>query len=92
MISPSLWIFLVTGDEVIQGKPAPAPYLLALERCGCRAERAVAIEDSIQGARSAVAAGLATIMVSEPPDRLVDSAYIASDLPDVIRLLFGDTA
>lgn len=42
-------------------KPDPAIYLEALRRLGLRAEQAVAIEDSVRGAQSAVAAGCPTI-------------------------------
>jgi HAD superfamily hydrolase (TIGR01509 family) len=42
-------------------KPHPAVYLEALRRLGLRAEQTVAIEDSLRGAQSAVAAGCPTI-------------------------------
>jgi HAD superfamily hydrolase (TIGR01509 family) len=50
-------------------KPDPAVYLHALASLGLRPEQAVAVEDSLPGARSAVAAGLATIgnLVFVPP-------------------------
>jgi HAD superfamily hydrolase (TIGR01509 family) len=52
--------FLVAGADVAHGKPAPDPYLLALERSGCVASLALAVEDSSQGAQSAISAGLRT--------------------------------
>ena len=58
--------FLVTGDQVSRGKPDPEPYLLAVERLR-QADPAltiadcVALEDSVPGVASAMAAGLATI-------------------------------
>jgi HAD superfamily hydrolase (TIGR01509 family) len=42
-------------------KPDPAVYLLAGERLGVNGQTAVAVEDSVPGARSAVAAGFPTI-------------------------------
>ncbi|MTB85856.1 HAD family hydrolase [Nocardioides marmotae] len=42
-------------------KPDPAVYLHALDRLGLAAHEAVAVEDAVSGARSAVAAGIATI-------------------------------
>jgi beta-phosphoglucomutase-like phosphatase (HAD superfamily) len=42
-------------------KPDPAVYLYAAEQLGVRPDECVAIEDSVVGARSAVAAGLPTI-------------------------------
>ncbi|MGP5318235.1 HAD family hydrolase [Arthrobacter rhombi] len=60
--------FLITGDMVPAGKPDPAPYLLALERMGqhvtsLQRHRAVAIEDSDPGVRSAAASGTPTVAV-----------------------------
>lgn len=52
---------VVTGDQVLQGKPAPDPYLLAARRLGLDPARCVALEDSPTGVTSAVAAGVPTI-------------------------------
>lgn len=49
---------VVTGTEVPDLKPSPAVYLEVLRRTGCRPENAVAVEDSANGVRAAVAAGL----------------------------------
>lgn len=48
---------IVAGDDVIQGKPHPEPYLKAAELLGVKPENCVAFEDSISGLRSAEAAG-----------------------------------
>ncbi|WP_413320082.1 HAD family phosphatase [Agrococcus sp. 1P02AA] len=58
----------VAGDECEQGKPHPEPYLRALELLGADAARSVAVEDSLNGARSALAAGLVTIGVPHAVD------------------------
>ncbi len=66
-----LFTAVVTGDEVGHGKPHPEPYLAAAAELGVEAARCVAIEDSLTGVRSAVAAGVPTIavphIVSVPP-------------------------
>lgn len=54
---------VVTGDQVADGKPHPAPYLLAAKRLGVDPSECVAIEDSPTGARSAIASGAATLVV-----------------------------
>lgn len=54
----------VAGDEVDAGKPDPAVYLAALEALGCGASGAVAIEDTVAGARSALGAGMAVVAVA----------------------------
>lgn len=52
---------VVTGDQVVHGKPAPDPYLLAAERLGVAPADCIALEDSPTGVRSATAAGVPTI-------------------------------
>ena len=58
---------LVTGGEAANGKPDPDPYLLALERGRCEPSRSVAVEDSPDGARAALAAGLTTFAYDTDP-------------------------
>jgi HAD superfamily hydrolase (TIGR01509 family) len=54
---------LVTGDEVARPKPYPEPYLEAAQRLEVPATRCIAIEDSMNGLASAVAAGTVAIGV-----------------------------
>jgi len=53
---------IACGDEVAAKKPSPDVYLLALRRMGAAAAASVAFEDSANGLRAAVAAGLATVV------------------------------
>jgi HAD superfamily hydrolase (TIGR01509 family) len=60
--------FLVTGDMVERGKPDPEAYrtaftTLARDRPDLSPERVVAIEDSLPGVTSALAAGVVTVAV-----------------------------
>jgi beta-phosphoglucomutase len=52
---------VVHGGEVARHKPAPDPYLLAMERLGVQS--AIAVEDSAAGIASAKAAGLDVIVI-----------------------------
>lgn len=54
---------VVTGDAVRNGKPDPEPYLVACDRLGVQPGAAIAVEDSVPGVTSAVAAGVPTIAV-----------------------------
>ena len=62
-LPPGTFDVVVTGDEVVHGKPHPEPYLAAADRLGVLAKDCVAIEDSPTGIRSAVAAGCRTFAV-----------------------------
>lgn len=57
---------IVSGDDVVEGKPSPAPYLAALRKIGVtHPENAVAIEDSPAGIAAARSAGLRCIAVCQ---------------------------
>jgi HAD superfamily hydrolase (TIGR01509 family) len=67
------WVDEVVGFERGgRGKPHPDPYLYALEALDCSAASSLAVEDSFQGATSAVAAGLRTLVVAREPARSAD--------------------
>ncbi len=57
---PSERVFevIACGDDVPEKKPHPAIYHLALARLGLAGERCIALEDSSNGVRAAVGAGL----------------------------------
>lgn len=67
-----------TGDEVLRTKPDPALYLLACERLGVDPERAVAVEDSVNGVHAARAAGMAVVAV--PSSLTAGMDFAAADL------------
>jgi len=75
----------VSSEEVARGKPAPDVYLAAAGRLGVAPERCVAIEDSSNGLRAAVAAGMAVIAVPNPhypPDE--DALALAAATVDAV--------
>ena len=53
----------VCGEDVGRKKPDPEAYLLALRRLRLPAARCIAVEDSANGLRAALAAGIATLIV-----------------------------
>lgn len=71
---------VVGGDEVCLGKPQPEPYRVALARSGCTRETSIAVEDSLPGAKSALAAGLRTFGYAPQGREPID-------WPDSVRLI-----
>jgi HAD superfamily hydrolase (TIGR01509 family) len=74
----------VSSEEVARGKPAPDVYLETAARLGVDPAACVAVEDSSNGLRAAVAAGMAVIAVPNehyPPDD--DAAGLAAATVDV---------
>ena len=53
---------VVTGDDVVDGKPDPTGFALACERLGVDPAAAMAVEDSPAGVRAAVAAGVGHVV------------------------------
>lgn len=76
----------VSGDEVARGKPAPDVYLEAAKRLGVDPAGVLTLEDSVNGARAAVAAGMICYAV---PDRShTDPKHFAQVTPFIFDNLF----
>jgi len=69
---------VLTAEDEARGKPDPAVYLSAARRLGVMAERCLAVEDSINGVRSAKAAGMACVAV--PARGMGDDGFGEADL------------
>ena len=69
---------IATGDVVANKKPAPDIYTVALRRLGVEPGRAIAVEDSAPGVKSAKAAGLFT--VATPNRWTCTQDFAAADL------------
>ena len=63
----------VASEEVPRGKPAPDVYLEAARRLGQPPRACAAVEDSDNGIRSALAAGLRVVAIPNPDYRPPDS-------------------
>jgi HAD superfamily hydrolase (TIGR01509 family) len=77
----------VCGDDVAALKPDPEAYLLALRRLGLDAGAVVAVEDSGPGLAAARAAGLVTVVVTNP-----DTAHHDVSEAAVVREAFDRPA
>lgn len=87
--------FLITGDEVANGKPHPEPYLKAIERLresdpSLTAADCAALEDSIPGVASAVASGVATIAIPHAVPLPEDSRH--ATWPTLAGMTYDDVA
>ena len=78
---------VVTGEEVLLGKPDPSIYRLACNRMGIEPECLLAVEDAISGIRAAAGAGLRCIGVAshETPESLTaaGAVYVLRDFETV---------
>jgi HAD superfamily hydrolase (TIGR01509 family) len=70
--------FVVSGESIELGKPAPDIYLYAAKKLGVVPGECVVIEDSINGVKSAKSAGMVCIAV--PDKRLNQKEFQIADL------------
>jgi HAD superfamily hydrolase (TIGR01509 family) len=69
---------IITGDSVSKSKPDPEIYLKAAEKLGYSPEECIAFEDSDNGVRSAHAAGIKVIQITDmfcPSDDVVSLGH-----------------
>jgi HAD superfamily hydrolase (TIGR01509 family) len=77
---------IVGGNDVSKSKPDPEPYLETARRLGIDSARCIAIEDSPNGVRSAKAANMRVIAITN-----THSIDVLKDVnPDVIVNSFGE--
>jgi len=85
---PAVFDAVVTGDDVLNKKPAPDIYLQVVEQLKLPPELCLAFEDSHAGVESAMAAGVKCFAVRnryaeekylQKADRVIDSIQIALD-------------
>jgi HAD superfamily hydrolase (TIGR01509 family) len=78
---------VVSSDEVDHGKPVPDVYLEAARRLGVAPAGCLVVEDSINGLRAALDAGMTTVLV---PNTSVPPAPGAEALADHVLARLGD--
>lgn len=95
--SPGWFDVIGAGDIVPGKKPEPDIYHWVLERLGLPAEQCIAVEDSENGLRASLAAGLDTVVTVNEytrPQDFTGAAVVLSDLGEPTRpfIVFeGDT-
>ncbi len=88
----SYFEFVVGGDEVENSKPVPDAYLKAASKMFLRPEGCLAFEDSANGVRSAVSAGMNVVQIPDlvqPDSELLKLGHVVlGSLADVLRFDF----
>ena len=67
--------FILCGNEVTRGRPAPDMYQIACKKLSLPPAQCLVVEDSFNGVRSAFAAGCPVVMIPDmdPPDSEIRS-------------------
>ena len=86
-----LFRLVLSSEEVGPGKPDPAVYRAAVQRMQADAAQSLAIEDTVNGARSAHGAGLRVIGLTRDPVAAADMRnfvwQVAGDYAGIRRLI-----
>ena len=85
---------IVSGEEVVHGKPDPSVFLLAAERLGLAPAECVVIEDALVGIEAARQAGMPVVAVAttNPLDVLGAANAAVSSLAEVTPELLASLA
>jgi HAD superfamily hydrolase (TIGR01509 family) len=59
---------VVTNEDVLEGKPSPEGYLMAMKQLGAASDATLVIEDGVYGIAAAQAAGATVIPVRNPAE------------------------
>jgi len=65
---------LVCAGDYAKGKPDPEPFLLAATRLGVDPKKCLVFEDAEAGIKAATAAGMASVRIAQPHERLSSPA------------------
>jgi len=82
LFGSDLFAVVVTGSEIPALKPDPAVYTEVLGRLGVPADRALAVEDSSNGLRAALGAGLKCVVVTNEYTHDQDFSGAAAVYPE----------
>lgn len=92
-VDPSVFSVILSGNDVTEKKPSPAPYLLAAEKLGADPADCLVIEDALSGVKSAKAAGMqcaaVTTSFSGVQLKAAGADYVTEDIIDILSLLDG---
>jgi len=78
--------FVLANGDYARSKPAPDPYLAALQRFTAAPQEAVVVEDSERGLRAAVAAGIDCVIVANDFVRGQDFSGAAAHIDTLAEL------
>lgn len=74
---------VLTGDQVVNGKPHPEIYLSVAERLGVASEQMLVFEDSLIGSRAAVSSGAWTVAVPGVHNHDQDYSHVHCVVPSL---------
>ena len=79
---------IISQEDVISGKPSPEPYILALNKCKCKSNESLALEDSFLGVSSATKAQIPTMIIGNTKIDITSNILArVTDLTKVVQFI-----
>jgi beta-phosphoglucomutase len=89
----SMFDAVITGGDVLRGKPDPQVFLLAAQRIGLSPRQCAVVEDAPPGVAAAKAAGMAAVglcSTGRKPEDLVEADTVVDSLGELSPEFFRD--
>ena len=78
---------IVSGREVMEGKPSPQVFLLAAQKLGVMPQNCIVIEDAVAGVTAAKRAGMHCIAVTNThPEKSLAQADLVVGTLEVVKI------
>ena len=74
---------VISGDHVVNNKPSPDVYQLAISRLGLNPNECIAVEDTDSGQQAAEAAGIPCLRLRTPTDMILNPELVFSSMKEV---------
>lgn len=88
---PGIFEIMISADDVTRGKPAPDPYLMAMEKLGIKNNECIVIENAPMGVEAAKNAGIFCVAVPTylPTEKLEKADMVVKGHIQLISYLSG---
>lgn len=85
---------VITAEDVTKGKPDPQIYLLAAHKLGIPPKECLVLEDSVNGIKSGLAAGMSVVAIATPftkdsifASKIIEKAWIVQEPDKVTKVV-----
>jgi HAD superfamily hydrolase (TIGR01509 family) len=85
---------VITAEDVTKGKPDPQIYLLAAEKLEIPPQECLVLEDSVNGIKSGLAAGMSVVAIATPftkasifSSKIIEKAWIVQEPENVAKVV-----
>ncbi|MHA2408096.1 MAG: HAD family hydrolase [Candidatus Ranarchaeia archaeon] len=85
---------VITAEDVTKGKPDPQIYLLAAQKLGIPPQECLVLEDSVNGIKSGLVAGMSVVAIATPftkasilASKIIEKAWIVQEPDNVAKVV-----